>query len=426
MKILHISDIHFGIETYSRIDQQTGLPTRLLDFRNAFDRAIDHAIDLGVDLVLFTGDAYKNRDPGSTVQREFAKCIKRLISAAIPVFLLTGNHDLPNTANRAHSIEIFETLAVSGVTVARKIDKFEIHTKSGVIQIIALPWLTRTSLLVRDEYKGRSMPELEELMLGKIQNQLLAQVSKLDPKIPAILAVHGTISGATFGSERTIMLGQDMIIQKGMLYGENFDYIAVGHIHKRQHMDINGVPIVYPGNIERIDFGEEKEEKGYVLLDIEDNGGGRLSRKVDWRYHTDWSIRPFRTVEIDLEDLKADDLLNPTSAAIQHLQRQVTRYEGGLREAIVRVRVKLRAEQEAALREDELRRALNEYGVYHVAAINREVDRQRRTRLAGLAVEELTPMQLLEAYLESKNTRDERKEILLKYAKLLIEGQGEE
>ncbi len=95
MKILHLADVHLGMENYGRIDPSTGLHTRLQDFIKCFRFAIDVALEEKVDLVLFAGDAYKNSFPNPTHQREFARQIYRLSSAQIPVVLVNGNHDNP-------------------------------------------------------------------------------------------------------------------------------------------------------------------------------------------------------------------------------------------------------------------------------------------------------------------------------------------
>ncbi|MBI4340439.1 MAG: metallophosphoesterase, partial [Chloroflexi bacterium] len=109
MKLLHFADLHIGVENYGRPDPETGLSTRLLDFLAAYDELADYAQSEGVDAVLFAGDAYKSRDPSQTHQREFARRIARMAEAGIPVYLLTGNHDLPAVAGRASALEIFPT-----------------------------------------------------------------------------------------------------------------------------------------------------------------------------------------------------------------------------------------------------------------------------------------------------------------------------
>jgi exonuclease SbcD len=341
--------------------------------------------------------------------------------------LLTGNHDLPNMSNRAHSIEIFETLAVPGVYVARGIEIFKIPTKSGLLQVISMPWLTRQNLITKEEYRGRSLEELNQLLLEKMENLLKQQIKQLDPQYPAVLAVHASIVGATYGSERAIMLGQDLALQKSILGAEHFDYIAVGHIHKHQDLRAGDTSLVYPGSLERIDFGEENDQKGIVLINIDDPGGGIVTRLTEWKFIEDPLVRPFRTLDLDIEDLAEDSLLNPTSAAIQAIEKEAGRLKGpGLKNAIVRVRLKLRPDQLAGLREDELRRSLLEYDIYHLAGIERKVDRPRRVRLGGASVEGLSPLQLLEKYLETKSVRPERIELLLKHAHGLVHGAAPE
>src|SRR5215213_8305821 len=134
LRILHLADIHLGMENYGRVDPATGLSSRLGDFLHSLDSALDYALEHEFDLVLLAGDVYKNRDPSPTIQREFARRIRRLSEAQISTFLLVGNHDLPNTWARAHTVEIFDTLAVPLVTVARTSGVFRIPTRQGDIQ----------------------------------------------------------------------------------------------------------------------------------------------------------------------------------------------------------------------------------------------------------------------------------------------------
>src|SRR5437764_899576 len=114
MKVFHTADLHIGMETHGPIDPHTGLPRRLDDYLDALDRIVDAAIEERADLVVIAGDIYKSRDPTPTHQRAFARRILRLSQQKIPVFLLAGNHDLPNAASRATSIDIFQELDVGG------------------------------------------------------------------------------------------------------------------------------------------------------------------------------------------------------------------------------------------------------------------------------------------------------------------------
>jgi DNA repair protein SbcD/Mre11 len=391
IKLLHLADLHIGMENHGRIDPASGLHTRLIDYLARLDEAIDFGLDSGADVVLIAGDIYKSRTPNPTHQREFARCINRLRRAGLPVVILTGNHDISPSAGRAHSIEIFETLTVEGVTIADRPRLHLIETRAGPLQLIALPWVTRHALLTRDELRLASFLEVEAMLLQRVENFLRSTAEQLDPDVPAVLTIHGTIDGATFGAERQIMLGKDLVLPRGMVALPGVDYVAMGHIHKHQALGEHP-PIVYPGSIERVDFGEEHEDKGCVLVELE-KGNTR------WRFHR-LAARPFVTVEVDVRG-------NPepqarVAAAIE---------KRDLRGAVVRLKVETRAEQAPLLRTDEIQRQLEEAGAFSIAAIAIEVERVGRSRLGEAGqdlLEGLTPRGALELYLRSKNTPEDR------------------
>src|SRR5687768_2323160 len=117
MRIIHFADLHIGVETYGQPLADRPWSSRMQDFLDAFDAMVDYAIEERVDAAIFAGDAYKPREPPQTHQREFARRIQRLSAAGIPVFLVVGNHDLPNAEGRAHALEIYRTLSVPGVYI---------------------------------------------------------------------------------------------------------------------------------------------------------------------------------------------------------------------------------------------------------------------------------------------------------------------
>src|SRR5512140_261514 len=120
MKVLHFADAHIDMANYGRRDPETGLPLRVLDFLKSLDTIVDAAIDGKVDLVIFAGDAYRDRSPAPTFQREWGKRIMRLSKAGIRTLLLVGNHDLSPALGRANAIQEFDTLEIPNVTVLAK------------------------------------------------------------------------------------------------------------------------------------------------------------------------------------------------------------------------------------------------------------------------------------------------------------------
>ena len=265
IRLVHFSDLHVGMENYGKLDPATGTSSRTRDFLDRLDEVIDYAFAHKADLAVFTGDAFKTRDPEPTQQREFARRIKRL-AEKIPTLLLVGNHDLPGTVARATSLDIYHVLEIPNVIVGYKPGSQLIQTASGPVFLAWMPYPSRNRLLVDEDHKGKSLPELEQalrdVVTGMIRD-LSEQAAGQDA--PRILAGHFTVSGAVFGSERSVMLGSDVAVTKSAAAGSAWDYVALGHIHKFQNLtkgEEGSPPVVYAGSLERIDFGEEDEDEG--------------------------------------------------------------------------------------------------------------------------------------------------------------------
>jgi len=401
INVLHFADIHIGMENYGHIDSSTGINSRVLDFLRRFDEVIDYGLGHDVDLVIFAGDAFKTRDPSPTLQREFARRIKRFVDAQVPVVMLVGNHDLPAMEKKASSIDIYRTLGVPNVIIGWAEELHVIETKRGKVQVATAPYPMRNRLFTQAEHRGKSIEELDKTLQEIVGENIRAMAEQLDSEVPAILTGHFTVSGATYGSERSVMIGRDVAVLKSVLSDGPWDYVALGHIHKHQDLNEGRYPaMVYPGSLERIDFGEEKEAKGFCWIELEKGN-------TTWQF-VEVNARPFVTINLDVRE--EDD---PTLAAQGALaQVDVT-------DAVVRVNVRMRPEQDASLREKDLRAALHDAD--YIAAINRQADRDVRERLGGLSPEGMTPKQLLQKYLFAKNVDDDRIDLLMKHAEQLFE-----
>ena len=409
MKILHFADLHLGVESYGRIDPTTGLSSRFLDFLSALDQVVDYARQNRVDLVLFCGDAYKSREPSQTQQREFAKRINCLSTSGIPIFLLIGNHDLPNAIGRATSTEIFDTLAVKNVYVSNRPDIYHIPTNSGTIQIASLPWLRRSALLTKEDTKNLNFDQINQGLQQVLTNIIAANIPKLDPKLPSILAAHVWVSSAQVGSERSMTIGQEHMLLLSNVANPAFDYIALGHIHRHQVLSHNP-PVVYPGSLERLDFSEEEDSKGFYVVEIEpDKETGK--RRVSFDFHQ-VTGRRFLTINIGIEPSDTE----PTSTVLRAIAEQ----EDSVRDAIVRLNISLPAETEGQLRDSDIRNMLKETYYFTIA---KDIQRETRLRLGKWTAEEIPPLDALKAYLESKKVSPERAKLLLEYGEKLIQEQ---
>ncbi len=401
IRLLHFADIHVGVENYGHVDSATGINSRVIDFLRRFDEVIEYGLSHDVDVAIFAGDAFKTRDPSPTLQREFARRVKRVVDAGIPLVLLVGNHDLPAMEKKASSIDIYRTLAVPNVIVGWEEALHRVETKRGTLQIATAPYPMRHRLLARDEYEGKSVEELDRALQEIVGDNIRALAEQLDPRWPAVLTGHFTVSGATYGSERSVMIGRDVAVLKSVLADPRWDYLALGHIHKHQNLQPKDdyPAIVYSGSLERIDFGEEKEPKGFCWVEVEKG-------RTTWQF-VEVEARRFKTIVADVRE--ADDVTMAAQAGIaQH----------DVKDAIVRVIVRLRPEQEASLRERDVRAVLK--AADYVAAVQKDVERVERTRLGGQSPEGMTPLELLDRYLRSRNADEERIRVVMEHAQKIV------
>jgi exonuclease SbcD len=380
MKLVHFADLHLGVERYSRLDPETGLPSRLLDFLGALDQLVDYAIAEKVDLVLFAGDAYQSREPGQTHQREFAKRIRRLTEAGIPILLLVGNHDMPNALGRATSTEIFDTLGVTRVHVANRPGLHRIATPSGEIQVIALPWLRRAALLSREDGQGLTFEDVNARLSGILSDIIKRLAADLDPALPAVVCAHVWVQGASPGSEHSMILGDEHTLLPSSLTPPGVDYVALGHIHRHQIVS-QTPPVVYAGSLERVDFGEEGHDKGFYVVDIDP--AKPAGERASYEFHI-LPGRDFITIRVELEPGESD----PTAKVLGQVEAHGAALEG----AIVRLQISLPVELEAELDDAAIRAVLKPAQHY---TISREVQREARARLGTTAAEEITPIEAL-------------------------------
>lgn len=328
IKFIHLSDIHIGLQTHGKINPATGKNTRLEDIVKSLDFVFDYALKESVDLVLIAGDIFHRENPHPTEEIEFARRVVNLVEESrTKVVMVLGNHDYPSAGGKASAVEIFPALDIEGVTIVRKPGLHTLDTENGQVQIACLPWAGRSGLVSKDEYKSLSTQEIQI----EIEKRLIAIIrdlaSKTDNSNPAIFLGHLSVRNAKLsGTERDTITISDPIVPVSELNNGAFNYVALGHIHRFQNLSKDDFPpIVYSGSIERIDFTEEKEKKGFVIGEIVESEEGW---KCEYEF-IETPARKFLTIEIDGSDLESD--LN--------LEKRFKKED--IADAVVRVRFKV-------------------------------------------------------------------------------------
>ncbi len=391
---------------YGRHDPETGLPLRVLDFLRSLDVIVETAINERVDMVIFAGDAYKDRSPAPTFQREWGRRIIRLSQAHIPTLLLVGNHDLSPAAGRAHAIHEFDTLQVPYVRVLPKPELLGPEQLWGLpVQVIAIPWISRSGLMAAVDTDAADQADIYaniEARLAEVVEGLLQDAERAHPDLPTIMTAHASVQGASFGSERMVMLGADLVLPTSLVRDRRVDYVALGHIHKPQDLNEGGhPPVVYPGSIERVDFGEAAEDRYFVIADV-----SRGKTSVQWRKLT--GTRRFIDCHVILE---ADQDVMGTLLDALPVPKDL---EG----AIIKLTVEYPREYDALIDDAELRKQTA--GAFEFQLVKRPQNQIRIRLPADQTISSLSPLELLEQYWKAAHLEASQAEALKELAREII------
>jgi exonuclease SbcD len=329
----------------------------------------------------------------------------RLSQAGIHTLLLVGNHDLSPAMNRAHAMTEFSTLQVPHVQVLDRPCFLTPDDLGGLpTQVLAIPWISRSGMMAHLDIHGRDLSQIYEELEERLTELVGHWLDEADPDLPIVLTAHASVQGAKYGGERTVMLGGDLVLPGSLVRDKRLDYVALGHIHKHQNLNEDShPPVVYPGSIERVDFGEAGDEKFFVIAEVE-----KGASKVAWRELTD--IRSFVDRFIRLEDQEA--ISDQLRAALPP-QDQLT-------DAIVRLVLEYPREWEAMIDEAALREYTAEAFEFHLI---KRPQQENRIRLAeDQTMGSLSPYDLLDIYWKAHHVDQDSTKELLSLAENIIRG----
>ena len=414
-RILHFADAHIDITNYGRRDPETGLPLRILDFLSSLDEIINTAIEEKVDCVLFAGDAYKAQNPTPTFQREWGSRIMRLSQAGIPTILLVGNHDISPSLGRAHALSEFHTLQVPQVLIIDQpcflsrddLSRLCPEGKSLNLQILALPWLSRTGMMTLLDLQTRDVDLIYEEMIKKLTLDIDSWLEEADPEVPTVLAAHASVEGAVFGAERSVSLGKDLVLPASLVKDPRLDYTALGHIHKKQDLNEGAhPPVIYPGSIERVNLGEARDEKFYLIADIT-----KGNTKLDWRQLK--NIRPVVDVYLKLES--NEDIPDQVKKALPSPAK--------LKDALVRLILEYPRAWDPLINESAIRDLVKDSFEFHFVKqpLSEVIIRLQKDRAIGT----LPPQELLDQYWEISKMPEEDIKSLNELAQEIIQADQE-
>ena len=384
VRIIHFADLHIGVDRNGPVDPETAINGRVLDFLDALDAAVDYAVENDADLALFAGDAFHKHNPDPTYVREFAERIIRLAEQC-PVVLLLGNHDMPGIIEKATAIDMFDVFNVPNVIVGWRDELHIIKTKRGSVQVATVPYPMKQQLLTAKQL--RKCKDVKQLLQAAVKRIIINLAEQVVDTMPAVLVGHFSVTNATYGSERMLSLdnGAEVALEDLL---DPWDYVALGHLHMQQCLTEDyedAAPVVYSGSLERVDFGEEHQPKGFMWVEIGD--------EIAYDF-VEVDARPYVTIDVIVSKSK-----HPTEKVLQRIQAM------DLQSAVVRIRIN--AVDSSYLQEERIHQAVIQAGAYFVHSLSitrRPV--KTETRLADVKLSTLPAIDALQVYLEETGAKN--------------------
>ena len=403
MKILHTADWHLGAPRSPYAD---GVNLRLQDTLKCLAEMLRIAEEERPNYSLVSGDIFDTAEiRQARGHREVLlarKMILRLseVSGQVVVMRGTPNHD---------SAEAFEELNAH----FEHIDNIHIVTTPQIIpfddaDIAVLPGFDRG--VYRAKLPGLSKEEENEVFAQELSNIVLGLKAQCRPDKKNILMAHYTVPGCNTESGQTMMLTQfEPIIPQEALLAAGYDLVALGHIHRPQNL-MNQYWF-YSGAINAMNFNDEGQERGFWIHTDMPFGGW------DSRFFKT-PIREFITFDFTDTDITAINLGDMDDVAYNYW-----RYNGAVKDKIVRIHYRCSAENSKALNKALIERTLLEDGAFMVWEIlpDKIDEFANRTELAGAT----DPEANLIKYLEEKQIEPEKvQELVLKARPIIAEAEA--
>ncbi|MEM3948744.1 MAG: DNA repair exonuclease [Zestosphaera sp.] len=237
MHLLHVADTHLGSS------RPSGLRARELDFYDVFDEVIEIAIKEGVDAVLHCGDLFDEPRPSPQAYSYAVKSLKKLRDSGIDFLVIAGQHDQPKISALS-PIKVLEEVGLAKVLATFKPETRVVRLRSGDLGITAVPYAEPQ--LMQELVKGVEKPDTGRKIL--MAHLLLKELN---------------IPGAHLSLTE--------------LRSSYYDYVALGDYHARYETRHEGVPVIYPGSTEALDYLESRDERFVALVDL-----SREEASVDW------------------------------------------------------------------------------------------------------------------------------------------------
>lgn len=290
MRILHFADLHLGknLSGFSLRDDQAYI----------LDEILNIARREGVDALVLAGDVFDRANPSQEALELFDQFISRLAAETLPLYLVSGNHDSASRLGYGRTLFAQQGIHL-GAQIQDQAQVFTLGEGEDRLDLYLLPYSRRYDLrqvlAARETGPDYSQASYQDLMATYLAPSLDRMRRRRAEGIPSMILAHlwlvnrdqdSLVSESEFPS-----LG--MVEQLPLDLFADFDYVALGHLHRPQEVSPRAV---YPGSPLAYSASEANQDKRVII--IESQAG-----QIQWKAQPLQPLYPVRKIQGAFADL---------------------------------------------------------------------------------------------------------------------------
>lgn len=390
MKIGVIGDVHIGAGfTLGKIDPETQLNSRLLDYQNTFNSIIDKFVDRQVEVVVLTGDVFESRNPHPSQLNILCKCLTRATSKGLKIYIVVGNHDQTRGTSTT-TIDIFNHLQLPNIQVFQEPAIQSIED----FHLIFMPFRDRIMMNVENNENAYELikTQVQSLIVGKTGTK--------------ILIGHFMLENTAEGDNPDSFGIKELVLPLNIFQG--VDVVVMGHIHKHEIKSPNDPVVIYSGSMEKNNFGERETDKISIVLNTEDPNNYEILKS---------DVRPLFDLVLDYSE---EEPINEkiTEKILSDLDE--INHETPLKDGIVRLTAKVNGTDLLQVRHQKIKEHLYSKGIHNLVPLQISATSTRQFRNKSID-EHTDSKKAMAAFLDGTSDSVALKEKLQKAAVQVIE-----
>ncbi|MCX8076817.1 MAG: exonuclease SbcCD subunit D [Aquificaceae bacterium] len=254
MRLLHIADLHAGKRLYEHISRKE-------DLLYALQQVEDICKEEKVNVLLVAGDIFDKKAPDFESQNIIMEFFIELCTSGIHVVAIAGNHDsydfmkVHRNLRKLTNIHVFDRPVANPSEAVLQIDN---------LKIACLPYPDEKVITDLNEERYRDYSH-------KVASYMKALAKQVEDAQYRILLAHLMVDKATVAGSELYSSISPMYAVKAESIPEDFQYVALGHVHKNQRIEGPVPKVYYAGSLYQINFSEKGMDKFVNLLILEDN-----------------------------------------------------------------------------------------------------------------------------------------------------------